>query len=120
MKMNRRIYLTGLCIALALAAPPVARGAASNNDGSVAEDTQEDQLYSRATQAINEGRWSDAEPLLDQVSSLHGRRSDAALYWKAYVKNKEGRPSDAVEICATLRQTSPQSNWLKECGALQI
>lgn len=92
----------------------------SNNDGSIAEDSQEDQLYSKATQAINEGRWSDAEPLLDQVSNLHGRRADAALYWKAYVRNKEGRPSDAVQVCATLRQTSPQSNWLKECGALEI
>ncbi|MGB6688714.1 MAG: hypothetical protein WBE76_12825 [Terracidiphilus sp.] len=89
-------------------------------DGWLADDTHEDQLYSEATQAINEGRWSDAEPLLDQVFNLHGRRSDAALYWKAYVKNKEGRPSDALEACASLRQNYPQSNWLKECSALEI
>jgi thioredoxin-like negative regulator of GroEL len=104
-----------------LSAPPAARSAVLHSeDGSFADDAHEDQLYSEATQAINEGRWSDAEPLLDQVFSLHGRRSDAAVYWKAYVKSKEGRPSDALEACASLRQSYPQSSWLKECSALEI
>jgi thioredoxin-like negative regulator of GroEL len=121
MRMNRWICIVGLFGALALSAPPAARSAVVfHEDGSLADDTHEDQLYSQATQAINEGRWSDAEPLLDQVFNLHGRRSDAALYWKAYVKNKEGRPSDALEACASLRQNYPQSNWLKECSALEI
>jgi hypothetical protein len=111
----------GLCGALALSAPSAARSAALlYGDASLADDAHEDQLYSEATKAINEGRWSDAEPLLDQVFSLHGRRSDAAVYWKAYVKNKEGRPSDALETCASLRQNYPQSNWLKDCSALEI
>ena len=83
-------------------------------------DTPEDQLYSDATRAINESRWSDAESLLNRVSNLRGRRADAAAYWKAYVKNKEGRPSDALAACANLRQASPQSTWLKDCQALEI
>jgi hypothetical protein len=126
MRMNRWIYMMGLCGALV----PVARGAARSfvllydrallADDASAEDAHEDQLYSDATKAINEGRWADAEPLLDQVFNLHGRRSDAAVYWKAYVKNKEGRPSDALEACVSLRQNYPQSNWLKECSALEI
>ena len=89
-------------------------------DDAHADDAHEDQLYSQATKAINEGRWSDADPLLDQVLNLHGRRSDASIYWKAYVKSKEGRPSDALEACASLRQNYPQSTWLKECSALEI
>jgi thioredoxin-like negative regulator of GroEL len=121
MKTNRWVCLMGLCGALALSAPSAARSAALlYGDASLADDAHEDQLYSEATKAINEGRWSDAEPLLDQVFSLHGRRSDAAVYWKAYVKNKEGRPSDALETCASLRQNYPQSNWLKDCSALEI
>lgn len=142
MKMNRWFHVMGLCGALALSASPAARSSeplyssalfhddGSLPDGSVAvnalpddahaDDAKENQLYSEATKAIDESRWSDAEPLLDQVFSLHGRRSDAAIYWKAYVKNKEGRPSDALEACATLRQNYPQSNWLKECSALEI
>src|ERR1700722_19232550 len=126
MRMNRWICMMGLCGALTL----VARGAAISSEllydrALLAEDASadaahEDQLYSDATKAINEGRWTDAEPLLDQVSNLHGRRSDAAVYWKAYVKNKEGRPSDALEACASLRQNYAKSNWLKECNALEI
>jgi hypothetical protein len=121
MRMNRWICMMGLCGTLALSAPPAASSAVLlYDDGSLADNAHEDQLYSEATRAIDEGRWSDAEPLLDQVFSLRGRRSDAAVYWKAYVKNKEGRPSDALEACASLRQNYPQSNWLKDCSALEI
>jgi hypothetical protein len=121
MRMNRWICFVGLCGALALSAAPAARSAAPlYDDASLVDDAHEDQLYSEATRAIDEGRWSDAEPLLDQVFNLHGRRSDAAVYWKAYVKNKEGRPSDALETCASLRQNYPQSNWLNDCSALEI
>jgi len=83
-------------------------------------NAHEDQLYSDATRAINESRWSDAESLLDQVIDQHGRRADGALYWKAYVENKEGRASDALKTCSDLRQSYPKSNWLKECNALEI
>ena len=111
----------GLGGALFFSALPIAKAAALFFEpASLSADTHENELYSDATRAINEGRWSDAEPLLDQVYSLRGRRSDAALYWKAYVRNKEGRPSDALEVCASLRQNYPQSTWLKECSALEI
>lgn len=126
MKTNRWICIMGLCGALTLPGPLAATSSLLlyNNgllgDDAHAEDAHEDQLYSQATKAINEGRWSDAEALLDQVSNLHGRRADAAIYWKAYVKSKEGRTSDALEACASLRQNYPQSTWLKECSALEI
>ena len=121
MKSNRWVCIVGLCGALALSAPPAGRSAVLlNHEVLLEDDTHEDQLYSEATKAIDEGRWSDAEPLLEQVLGLHGHRSDAAVYWKAYVKNKEGRPSDALETCASLRQNYPQSSWLKECNALEI
>jgi hypothetical protein len=121
MKTNRCAGRLALCGALLFSALPIARAATLFvDDPGTSDDTHENQLYSDATRAINEGRWSDADPLLDQVYSLHGHRSDAALYWKAYVKNKEGRSSDALEACAALRQNYSQSNWLKECSALEI
>src|ERR1700728_1725084 len=117
-RLNSRV---GLCGALLFFALPSARAAIHIfEDTTLSEDTHEDQLYSDATRAINEGRWSDAEPLLDQVFNVHGRRSDAALYWKAYVKMKEGRSSDALEACTSLRQNYSQSTWLKDCSALEI
>src|SRR5579859_4718596 len=119
MKISQWICGAGLFGVLFSSALPVARGVELRFEGVLlaADDTREDQLYSDATQAINEGRWSDAEHLLDQVFSLRGRRSDAAVYWKAYIKNKEGRSSDALEACSNLRQSYPQSNWLKDCSA---
>jgi HEAT repeat protein len=121
MRIHRFVFIVGVFGALALSAPQAARSAELlSNMGLFAEDTQENQLYSDATKAIDEARWSDAENLLDEVFNLHGKRADAAVYWKAYVKNKEGRKSEALEECATLRQNFPQSNWLKECSALEI
>src|SRR4051794_4794627 len=122
MRTSRWICRVGLSGALILSALPVARAVEVRFEGVlfVGGDAQEDQLYSDSTRAINEARWSAAEPLLDQVISLRGRRSDGALYWKAYIKNKLGRPSDALEACSNLRQNYPQSNWLKDCSALEI
>jgi len=121
MKTSGWMCKLGIGGALLFSALPVVKAAAVvAGDPGYSEDTQENQLYSDATRAINESRWSDAEPLLDQVYKLHGQRSDAALYWKAYVKNKEGRSSEALEACATLRKNYANSDWLKECSALEI
>jgi hypothetical protein len=121
MRISRSMYWVGLYGALLFFALPSAKAERLLvEDVAISEDAHEDQLYSEATKAINESRWSDAEPLLDQVYNLRGRRSDAALYWKAYVKMKEGRSSDALEACANLRQNHSQSTWLKDCSALDI
>lgn len=90
------------------------------SDSSRTADGREEQIYSAATRAINESRWSDAELLLDRVFDQHRRRADAALYWKAYVENKEGRKSDALGTCSKLNQMYPQSSWLEECNVLEI
>lgn len=121
MKTKLWFCLTALCGSLALAAPTAVAApfSWSEMDASAA-DSREEQLYSDATRAINESRWSDAESLLNQVIDQHGRRTDGALYWKAYVENKEGRSSDALHMCAKLRQSYPKSNWLAECSALEI
>jgi hypothetical protein len=121
MKTAKWFWLAAICGALSLPVPS-ASGLIfqpTDNDAGHA-NAHEDQLYADATRAINESRWSDAESLLDQVIDQHGRRADGALYWKAYVENKEGRSSDAIKTCSDLRQSYPKSNWLKECNALEI
>jgi len=77
-------------------------------------------LYSDGTRAINEGRWSDAVDLFNKVVQQHGQRAEGALYWRAYAENKEGQPARAISTCAGLRHTYPKSEWLDECGALEI
>ena len=114
-------YLAVLGAALSFPAPAAARVFVEFAPAEAAPTApNEDQLYSEATRAINESRWSDAASLLDQVIEQHGRRADGALYWKAYVDNKQGHASDALNDCASLRQAYPKSNWLKECSALEI
>src|SRR6202012_881862 len=116
MKINRWICMTAICGSLSLSVPS-AVGLMIQPDASdsTATNAHEDQLYSDATRAINESRWSDAEGLLDQVIGQHGRRADGAIYWKAYVENKQGRSSEALTTCTSLRQSYPKSSWLKEC-----
>ncbi|KAA6456954.1 hypothetical protein DYQ86_24245 [Acidobacteria bacterium AB60] len=127
--LRNLLFSAALCLALLLPARAAAlhfQGILINDELSLtspeplADDTREEQLYSDATRAINESRWSDAEPLLKQISALHGRRSDAALYWKAYVKSKEGNSAAALASCDSLRSNYPQSTWLKDCSALAI
>jgi hypothetical protein len=121
MKTAQWFWRAALCGALSIPVPSASAliFPPTDNDAEQA-NAREDQLYSDATRAVNESRWPDAESLLDQVINQHGRRSDGALYWKAYVENKEGRASDALKTCADLRQTHPKSDWLNECNALEI
>ena len=121
MKTKFWFYLTAVSVGLLLSVPSASGLIFQPAEADTARtNAHEDQLYSDATRAINESRWSDAESLLDQAIDQHGRRADGALYWKAYVENKEGRSSDALKTCADLRQSYAKSTWLKECNALEI
>ena len=81
---------------------------------------KEDALYADGTRAINDGRWTDAEGIFNNIAQQHGNRAEAALYWKAYAENKEGKPKLALDTCNQLRLTFPQGKWINECGALEI
>ena len=104
------ILAPGVHAAEAVKSEPVASASPADKDAT---------LYSEGTRAINEGRWSDAAGLFNKVQQ-HGQRAEGALYWKAYAENKEGQPARALNTCAELRHTFPQSEWLDECGALEI
>src|SRR3984885_8150790 len=82
--------------------------------------SKEDALYSDGTRAINDARWSQAESIFANIVQLHGERAEAALYWKAYAENKEGKPTQALDTCNQLKQAYPHGKWINECGALEI
>src|ERR1700733_1793469 len=82
--------------------------------------SKEDALYSDGTRAINDAHWSQAESIFANIVQLHGERAEAALYWKAYAQNKEGKPTQALDTCNQLKQTYPHGKWINECGALEI
>jgi VWFA-related protein len=77
-------------------------------------------LYADGKRAINEERWPDAEAIFTKVAGQHGEHSDGALYWKAYAENKQGQTKPALDTCAALGRDYPGSDWIHECGALEI
>lgn len=76
--------------------------------------------YAAGTRAMNEHRWQDAIHSFDKVIAAKDKRSDAALYWKAYSLNKLQRHSAATGICDMLHAQYPDSSWNKDCDVLSI
>lgn len=90
--------------------------AADPSAGTSADDT----AYGDGVRAINAGKWSDAVAIFSRLAAQGGDRAEGALYWLAYVENKQGQSSSALETCGTLRRDHAGSSWIEECGALEI
>ena len=121
-KMTLRLLsVTGVCL-LAGVAAEARRVSASEAPMFVYADEQsnEDQFYGDGTKAMNEGRWSDAEKAFRRTAEIRGRRADGAIYWQAYVQNKEGRQRQAPRTCGLLATEYARSTWRKECDALAV
>jgi tetratricopeptide (TPR) repeat protein len=76
--------------------------------------------YAAGTRAMNEHRWPDAIRAFDKMIAAKEKRSDAALYWKAYSLNKLQRHSDSTAICNSLHAQYPDSPWNKDCDFLSL
>jgi HEAT repeat protein len=85
-----------------------------------ASDDRADDLYERARDLIEEGKFERAIGDLDRVIELKGNRTDGALYWKAYSLNKLGRKADALGAISDLQQKFKDSRWAKDSKALEI
>lgn len=83
-------------------------------------NAHEDELYNAGTQAVNDGDYEGAAGKFDQVAKMHGRKADAALYWKAYALNKAGNKDQALATIAELKKTYPQSRYIRDAGAIVV
>src|SRR5262245_32028837 len=81
---------------------------------------REDELYDEGTSALDEGAWDRAITAFREVAEMKGRRADAALYWTAWAKSKQGQSAEALSAVEELRRAYPQSRWLKEAKALEL
>ena len=79
----------------------------------------EEEVYSSAKDALDNGEYGDAIRQFDEVVKLHGRKADGALYWKAYALNKNGNKAQALTAIGELRKSYPKSNWLRDAAALE-
>jgi hypothetical protein len=79
----------------------------------------EDELYSSAKDALDNGEYDNAIRQFDETVKIHGRKADGAMYWKAYALNKSGNKAQALTAIGELRKSYPRSNWLRDAGALE-
>lgn len=96
------------------------RSAETAPENAQAANAHEDELYSSATNALNDGQYEQAVSGFDQVVKIHGRKADGALYWKAYALYKLSRNTESLSALNDLRKNYPQSRWLRDAQALRI
>ena len=80
----------------------------------------EEAAYIEGIHAMSDNRWSDAVADCEQIANAKGKRSDAALYWKAYSLAKIGKPDLANATCFQLHTQYEASRWNRDCIALQL
>jgi HEAT repeat protein len=124
--MNRKLFLIlflnfAAFFGLASVATAQQVPSASLLDPQTAEkaNAHEEELYTSAKDALDNGEYDNAIRQFDEVIKIHGRRADGALYWKAYALNKAGNKAQALTMIGELRKNYPKSNWLRDAGALE-
>src|SRR5437899_6520375 len=121
--MNRRLRFSFFFLSMFLTVSLRLVGQNVNPSSSFAEPrdseqvSREDELYNDATEALDDQDYDQAIAKFDQVAKMHGRKADAALYWKGYAQGKAGNKSQAAATFAELRKAYPQSKWRKDADA---
>jgi HEAT repeat protein len=78
------------------------------------------ELYERGREALDEDRYDRAASAFDELAKRNGPQTDAALYWKAYAENRQGKRDAALATLADFKHRFPQSRWQKDASALEI
>ncbi len=79
-----------------------------------------EELYDDGREALDEDRYDRATEKFSELASMNGPQTDAALYWKAYSENKQGKRDSALATIADLEKRYAQSRWIKDAKALEI
>jgi HEAT repeat protein len=79
-----------------------------------------EELYDQGREALDEGQYGQALKEFTELAQLNGPQTDAALYWKAYAENKQGKRDSSLATIADLNKRFPQSRWQKDAAALSI
>ena len=83
-------------------------------------DDRADDLYDRARDLIEQGKFDRAVADLDRLIALKSNRTDAAMYWKAYSLSKLGQRADALTELGDLIKQFGDSRWLRDARALEV
>jgi HEAT repeat protein len=124
--INRKLFLIlFLNFAVSFGAPWIASAqqvpSAALLDPQAAEkaNAHEEELYTSAKDALDNGEYDNAIKQFDEVIKIHGRRADGAMYWKAYALGKAGNKAQGLTTIGELRKQYPKSTWLKDANVLE-
>jgi hypothetical protein len=78
------------------------------------------ELYEDGREELDDDKYQQAEQKFAELAQLGGPQTDAALYWKAYAQNRQGKRDTALTTIAELKRRYPQSRWRKDGDALEI
>ena len=92
----------------------------ADSQAATKDSAHEDDMYKSATDAMYQGNYDHAIRTFDQVISLHGRRADGALYWKAKALKEQGNKPEALATLAQFEKEYPQSRWKSEAAVLKV
>ncbi|HUK32031.1 MAG TPA: HEAT repeat domain-containing protein [Candidatus Acidoferrum sp.] len=84
------------------------------------QEDREAELYNEGTSAMDDGKWDRALDKFSQVAEMHGKKADAAVYYKARALYKLGRRDEALSTLTGLERDYPKSRWLNDAKALEI
>jgi HEAT repeat protein len=83
-------------------------------------DDRADDLYDRARDLIEQGKFDRAVSDLDRLIGLKSSRTDAAMYWKAYSLSKLGQRAEALAALSDLYKQYADSRWIRDAKALEV
>ena len=83
-------------------------------------DDRADDLYDRARDLIEQGKFDRAVTDLDRLIVLKSNRTDAAMYWKAYSLSKLGQRAEALTTLGDLVKQFGDSRWIRDAKALEV
>src|SRR5262249_60469414 len=73
-----------------------------------------------AREARDAEKEQQAAEKFSPLVQMNGPQTDAALYWKAYAENRQGKRDTALATIAELKRRYPQSRWKRDGEALEI
>src|ERR1044071_10337736 len=121
--MSRKLFLIlflNIVVSFGLSSAAAAQQvpSASLLDPQTAEkaNAHEDELYSSAKDALDNGEYDNAIKQFDEVVKIHGRKADGAMYWKAYALNKAGNKAQALRAIAGLSKSYTKRKWQRDVG----
>ena len=78
------------------------------------------ELYDDGREALDDDKYQQAAETFSELAKMNGPQTDAALYWKAYAENRQGKRDTALATIAELKRRYPQSRWKRDGEALDI